>query len=139
MTILACIRNRIDGIIIPSSSFDLTRKRGVVDDGSVGGSSTKSGGSTLFEVTGETTKTRNSSTSSSSSKVIALTTNNVDDLLDNAFEQWKRGVLLEAKTAYYNMTMTNEVGRQQTAAADDDTCWLTHASDMVLRNYGFHL
>jgi hypothetical protein len=132
MTILACIRNRIDGIIIPSS-FDLPRKRGAVDDGSVGGSSTKSGGSTLFEVTGET---RNSS---SSSHVIALTTNNVDDLLDNAFEQWKRGVLLEAKTAYYNMTMTNEVGRQQTAAADDDTCWLTHASDMVLRNYGFHL
>jgi hypothetical protein len=137
MTILACIRNRIDGISIPSSSsFGITRKRGAVDDVSVGGSSTKSGGSTLFEVTGETTKTRNSS---SSSNVIALTTTNkVDDSLDNAFEQWKRGVLLEAKTAYYNMTMTNEVERQQ-AAADDNTCWLAHAADNVLRNYGFHL
>ena len=128
MTVLACIRDTIDGIVIPSS-FDFTRKRGVDDKN-------KSGGSTLFDVAGEM-KTRNRN--SSSSNDIAITTTIVDNSLDNAFEQWKRVVLLEAKTAYKNMTMTNEVGRQQAAAADDNNCWLTHAADNVLRNYGFPL
>lgn len=135
MTVLACIRDRIDGIVI---SFDFTRKRGV-DDNSLGDcSSTKSGGSTLFDVAGEM-KTRNRN--SSSSNAIAITTTIVDNSLDNAFEQWKRVVLLEAKTAYKNTTMTNEVGRHQAAVADDDdnNCWLTHAADNVLRNYGFPL
>ena len=137
MTVLACIRDAIDGIVIPSS-FDYTRKRGV-DANSLGdgGSSTKSGGSTLFDVAGEMkTRDRNSS----SSNAIAITTTVVDNTLDNVFEQWKRVVLLEAKTAYKNTTMTNEVGRHQAAADDDDSnCWLTHAADNVLRNYGFPL
>jgi len=128
MTVLACIRDTIDGIVIPSS-FDFTRKRGVDD-------TTKSGGSTLFDVAGEM-KTRNRN--SSSSNAIAITTTVVDNTLDNAFEQWKRVVLLEAKTTYKNKTMTNEVGRQQAAADDDNNCWLTHAADNVLRNYGFPL
>lgn len=130
MTILACIQDRINDIVIPSS-FDPTRSRG--DDGSAGGSSTNSGGSTLFEVAGDS-KTRNRN--SSNNVIAALTTNKVDNLLDTAFEQWKRGVLLEAKTAYNNITMTNNVEQQQ-SANDDDTCWLTHAADMVLRNNNF--
>jgi hypothetical protein len=101
-TVLSSVRDLTNGASFPSM---------VAGDG-VGG--TRVGSSTLFEVAG---------------KKGEIDGRPGTDPSDSAFEQWKRRVLQEAKTA-----STKEIGRQ-----DDDGDWLTRAADEVLRRAGLEL
>jgi len=100
--VLASVKDLTNGVSFPSM---------VAGDG-VGG--TRGGSLTLFEVTG---------------KKGEIDGRPGMDPSDSAFEQWKRRVLQEAKTA-----ATKEIGRQ-----DIDGDWLTRATDEVLRRAGLEL